>query len=195
MSRTGRISRKTRETDISVSLELDGSGRSSIDTGIGFLDHMLVLFSTHGLFDLTVVAKGDLEVDAHHTVEDIGLCLGQTLIQAVGDKRSITRYGDVTVPMDEALGRAVLDLSGRPFLAFRVELAQERLGDLETSLVYDFFQALSAEAKMTLHLEAFHGRSDHHVVEALFKAFGRSLAQAVALDLRRSGIPSSKGVL
>ncbi len=195
MARVGRIERKTKETEIRVELDLDGRGQVEAVTGVPFLDHMLTLFGAHGLFDLTLAAQGDLDVDGHHTVEDIGLALGMALAEAVGDKAGITRYGFSLVPMDEALARAVIDLSGRPYFAFRVELTQDRVGRFETGLVYDFFQALAAEAKMTLHLDAWHGRSDHHVIEALFKAFGRALGQAVALDPRRTGVPSTKGVL
>lgn len=180
---------------MTLHLELDGSGRAEISTGVPFLDHMLSLLAAHGLLDLELKAQGDLEVDGHHTVEDIGLSLGLALREALGDKAGLTRYGQALVPMDEALARAVVDLSGRPYLAYRVELAQDKVGDFDTDLAHDFFQGLVNEARLTLHLDAWQGRSAHHVIEALFKAFARALAQAAALDPRRKGVPSTKGVL
>jgi len=195
MARTSRIDRQTKETRVTLHLDLDGSGRAEISTGVPFLDHMLSLLAAHGLLDLELKAQGDLEVDGHHTVEDIGLSLGQALREALGDKTGLTRYGQALVPMDEALARAVVDLSGRPYLAYRVELAQDKVGDFDTDLAHDFFQGLVNEARLTLHLDAWQGRSAHHVIEALFKAFARALAQAAALDPRRKGVPSTKGVL
>jgi len=193
--RTGRRERTTKETSILVDLRLDGAGLAEIDTGLPFFDHMLNLATAHGRFDLTVKASGDLEVDGHHTVEDIGLTLGAALAEALGDKAGITRYGQAYVPMDEALARAVIDLSGRPYLAFRAELNQDRVGGFESYLVRDFFQALVNESKATLHLDAWHGQSAHHTIEALFKAFGRALGQAVAMVPGSADIPSTKGVL
>ena len=195
MERIGRIKRRTKETDIEIELNLDGQGRADINTGLGFLDHMLTLLTSHGLFDLTVKATGDLEVDGHHTVEDIGISLGAALSKAVGDKAGIKRYGQALIPMDECLGRAVLDLSGRPWLSYRVEPGAERVGEFETGLAREFFLGLAGEARMTLHLDSWHGQSAHHVLEAIFKAFGRALAEATASDPRRTGIPSTKGVL
>ncbi len=193
--RTGRRERKTKETSILVNWTLEGTGQAAIDTGLPFFDHMLSLAAAHGRFDLAVKARGDLEVDGHHTVEDIGLTMGAALREALGDKAGIARYGQAYVPMDEALARAVIDLSGRPFLAFRVEFAQDRVGDFEAYLIRDFFQALTTESKATLHLDAWYGCSTHHTVEALFKAFGRALGQAAALVPGRRDIPSTKGVL
>lgn len=195
MARKGEKDRRTNETSVQVIINLDGEGKADINTGLPFLDHMLNLTTAHGLLDLTVKAQGDLEIDGHHTAEDIGLTLGQALAGALGDKAGITRYGSALVPMDETLARAVLDLSGRAHLSLRAEFRQEKVGGFETSLVHDFFQALAAEAKLTLHLDAWHSRSDHHLIEALFKAFGRALRMAVAIDPRRSGIPSTKGAL
>lgn len=194
-SRRADVERTTKETRIRVELNLDDPTRPEISTGLGFFDHMLTLAGAHGRFGLKVEAEGDLEVDGHHTVEDIGLTLGQALAEALGDKAGINRYGTAWVPMDEALAQAVVDLSGRPWLAYRVDLLQERIGDFETNLVREFFQALANAARLTLHLEGRYGNSDHHTVEALFKAFGRALGQAVRLDPTRSGVPSTKGVL
>lgn len=195
MSRSGEESRKTKETKITARIELDGGGQSRVATGLPFFDHMLTLFAAHGLFDLEIQATGDLEVDGHHTVEDVGLALGGAIGKALGDKKGITRFGQALVPMDEALAQAAVDLSGRPFLAFRVEVAQERVGSFEASLVAEFFQGLVNASQMTLHLDAWHGRSAHHIIEAVFKAFGRALDQATGLDPRRTDLPSTKGVL
>jgi len=195
MSRSGEKSRKTKETKILARIEMDGEGMSRVATGLPFFDHMLTLFAAHGLFDLEIEAAGDLEVDGHHTVEDVGLVLGGAIGKALGDKKGIVRFGQAFAPMDEALARAVIDLSGRPVLAFRVEVAQERVGSFEASLVAEFFQGLVNASRMTLHLDAWHGRSAHHVIEAVFKAFGRALDQASALDPRRTDVPSTKGVL
>ena len=194
-ARTGARQRSTKETSIAVEWSLDGTGRAEVDTGLPFLDHMLSLVAAHGRFDLGVKAQGDLEIDGHHTVEDIGLAMGQALALALGDKAGVARFGWAYVPMDEALARAVIDLSGRPFLAFRVELAQDRAGEFEAYLVREFFQALVNESKATLHLDSWHGISAHHTIEGLFKAFARALSQAAAIVPGQKEIPSTKGVL
>ncbi len=195
MSRTAELSRKTAETDIILKLNLDGEGNSAIDTGIGFLDHMLTLFSKHGLIDLEIKARGDLQVDAHHTVEDIGIVLGQALKQALGDKNSIKRYGTSHVPMDEALAMVCVDLGGRPYLVCNVEYTNERVGDMETELVEEFFRAVSVNAAMNVHINVLYGSNNHHIVEAVFKAFGRALDQAIRSDSRIKGVMSTKGSL
>lgn len=193
--RTGAVERTTRETRISVDICLDGTGAADLNTGVPFLDHMLTLFAHHGLFDLKVKAKGDLEVDAHHTVEDIGISLGIAFSEALGDRRGITRYGRFTVPMDEALACVALDLSNRPFLVYDTPPMADRAGDFETQLAPEFFRAFCQHGGVTLHIRVLYGANTHHMLEAAFKAFGRALAQAVSLDPRRSGIPSSKGAL
>jgi imidazoleglycerol-phosphate dehydratase len=193
--RRAAIERNTRETQVRVLLDLDGQGRSTIDTGIGFLDHMLTALATHGKFDLEVKATGDLHVDAHHTVEDVGIVIGQCLAQALGDKAGIVRFGHAYVPLDEALSRCVVDLSGRPFLHFGVEFRAQRLGTLPTELFEDFFWALADHARLTLHLDSLRGRNAHHVAETLFKSCARALSMAVARDPRMHGIPSTKGTL
>lgn len=195
MGRTAELKRKTGETDVSLSFGIDGSGKSSITTGVGFLDHMLTLFCKHGLFDLSVQAQGDLEVDAHHTVEDVGIVLGQAIQQAAGDKKSIKRYGTSYVPMDEALAMTALDLSGRPFLVFDAPLANGRVGQMDTELVEEFFRAVAFNAGITLHIKVFYGNNNHHIIEAMFKAFGRALDEATALDSRIEGVMSTKGML
>ena len=195
MARTGEVARKTAETEIALRLEIDGTGAAKIDTGVGFLNHMLTLLSKHGLMDLDVCCKGDLEVDAHHTVEDIGLCLGQALRQAAGDKRGIARDGTFYVPMDEALVRVALDFSGRPFFVLRGELPYALLGQMDTQLVAEFFRAVAMEAGLTLHIDILAGENAHHMVEGAFKAFGRALRAALTLDAREQGIPSTKGSL
>ena len=195
MARTGEVARKTAETDVALRLGIDGTGASQIDTGVGFLNHMLTLLSKHGMMDLQVRCKGDLEVDAHHTVEDIGLCLGQALRQAAGDKRGIARYGTFYVPMDEALVRVALDFSGRPFFVLREALPYALLGQMDTGLVTEFFRAVAMEAGLTLHIDILAVESAHHMVEAAFKAFGRALRAALTLDAREQGIPSTKGSL
>ena len=197
-SRTAHIQRKTSETDIDLILALTGTGESHIDTGIGFFDHMLTALARHGLFDLTVTCKGDLEVDAHHTVEDIGICLGQALSNALGDKASIARFGSAYVPMDEALARAVVDLSGRAHLIYNAAFAEERIGAFPTALgLESFFTALAHNARLNLHIDLIRGNNAHHGMEAIFKAVARSLRQAVTLDEPGgiSGIPSTKGSL
>ena len=193
--RTASLTRTTRETDIRLSLDLDGSGKTEIQTGVGFFDHMLTLFGRHSLFDLTVTAKGDLEVDAHHTVEDVGLLLGEALRTALGDKTGIVRYGHAVVPMDEARVSATLDLSGRPHLVYGLEIAQEKVGDFDTCLGQEFFQALANSAAMNLHIVGQAGGNPHHLLEAAFKATGRALRRACECDPRESGVPSSKGSL
>jgi imidazoleglycerol-phosphate dehydratase len=195
MARTATINRKTAETDIQLTLSLDGSGTAKIETGIGFFDHMLTLLAKHALFDLTVTAKGDLAVDFHHTVEDVGICLGKALAQALGDKQGIVRYGSKTLPMEETLVTSALDLSGRAWFVYRVAFTTERIGDFDTELVETFWQALAANALMNLHLVVHHGSNSHHVAEALFKSTARALREAVAFDPRQSGVPSSKGTL
>ena len=195
MARSATIVRKTKETQIELSLELDGQGAASVATGVGFLDHMLELFSHHGRFDLNVRATGDLQVDAHHTVEDIGICLGQAFGEALGDKSGIGRYGYNTMPMDEALVRTVFDLSGRPYFVYRVKIPSPKIGEFDSELVEDFWQAFAVHCRCNLHMELFYGRNSHHIAEALFKSAGRSLWWAVRIDPERPGIPSTKGML
>ena len=195
MPRTATINRQTAETDIQLTLNLDGSGAGKIETGIGFFDHMLTLLAKHALFDLTVTAKGDLEVDSHHTVEDVGICLGKALAQALGDKQGIVRYGSQTLPMEETLVTSTLDLSGRAWFVYRVTFVTEKIGEFDTELVETFWQALAANALMNLHLLLHHGSNSHHVAEALFKSTARALREAVAVDPRQTGVPSSKGTL
>ena len=193
--RTASIHRKTKETDITLDLGLDGPGRTKINTGVGFLDHMLDLVAAHGAVKLTVAARGDLHVDSHHTVEDVGICLGQAIKEALGDKAGIRRYGSAVVPMDEALVVAAVDLGGRPHLSYELEARRRRIGDFETELVEEFFRAVVNAAGMNLHLRQLAGRNTHHIVEAAFKAFARALREAVEADPRSSGIPSTKGTL
>lgn len=195
MNRKAELSRKTAETDITLKLNLDGGGNSVVDTGVGFLDHMLTLFSKHGLFDLEIKACGDLQVDAHHTVEDIGIVLGQALKEAAGDKKSIKRYGTSTVPMDEALAAVTLDFGGRPYLVCNAAYTNERVGDMETELVEEFFRAVSTNAGMNIHINVMYGSNNHHIVEAVFKAFGRAMDEATRQDDRIVGVMSTKGVL
>ncbi len=195
MERKAEIKRKTAETDIFLSLDLDGNGESKIQTGIGFLDHMLTLFSRHGLFNIEIKAEGDLHVDAHHTVEDIGIVLGQAIKQTLGEKRSIKRYGISHVPMDEALAMVALDLSGRSFLVMDAIFTSEKVGDMQTELVEEFFRAVSNNAGINLHIKVFYGSNNHHIAEAIFKAFGRALDEAAGIDARIQGIMSTKGSL
>ena len=192
--RTYEITRKTAETDIYVSLNLDGSGKSSIDTGCGFLNHMLTLFAAHGRFDLTVKCAGDTDVDDHHSVEDIGICLGQAFQNALGDKRGITRYGSFLLPMDEALILSAVDISGRSCLCFGLEIPMEKIGTFDTELVEEFFLAFTRNCPMSLHLRQMAGKNAHHIVEGAFKSVARALKAAVALD-GSNEIPSTKGVL
>ncbi len=195
MERKSEIARKTGETDIKLKFAADGSGISDITTGIGFLDHMLTLFAKHGLFDLAVNAVGDLNVDAHHTVEDIGIVLGQAIREAVGDKKSIRRYGAVHVPMDESLALVAVDLGGRPFLVFDAKFTCEKAGEMETELFEEFFRAVAFNAGMNLHVKVYYGSNTHHMIEAVFKAFGRALDEATGLDGRIHGVMSTKGIL
>mgnify|MGYP001399894178 CR=1 FL=1 len=195
MGRSAHISRKTNETDVSIKLDIDGSGKCEADTGIGFFNHMLSLFSRHGLFDISIKATGDLCVDAHHTVEDVGITLGQAFKEALGSKNNIKRYGTSFVPMDESLAMVVVDLSGRPFLVFDAKFTSDRIGEMDTELVEEFFRALAFNAGITLHIKAFYGSNNHHIAEAIFKAFGRALDEATSVDSRIEGIMSTKGVL
>ncbi len=195
MSRMATIERKTSETDITVRLNVDGTGESKIETGVGFFDHMLTLFARHGLFDLEVSAKGDLQVDGHHTVEDVGICLGQAFDQALGTKEGISRYGFFILPMDEALATVSVDISGRPFLAYNLDLSASRVGGFDTDLTHEFFQAFTNHAGATLHVRLQAGTNPHHVIEAVFKAFARAMDKATTLDPRITGVQSTKGVL
>jgi imidazoleglycerol-phosphate dehydratase len=195
MARTAQIRRETGETKIDLTLDLDGAGRSTVDTGVGFFDHMLTLLARHSLIDLTVKAEGDLHVDAHHTVEDVGICYGKALAQALGDKAGIRRYGDATVPMDETLVTAAIDLSGRPFCVWRAEVPPETLGTFNAQLAEEFWRAVSSSGTLTLHVICHHGKNTHHIIEGIFKATARALRQAVELDPRGMGVPSTKGVL
>jgi imidazoleglycerol-phosphate dehydratase len=194
-SRSAEISRQTKETRVKIALNLDGVGKSSPETGVGFLNHMLDLFARHSLIDLTVNAEGDLEVDAHHTVEDVGIVLGQVLEKALGDKRGIYRYGWANLPMDESLAEVALDLSGRPAFVFNVKFTSGSIGDFPTELIEEFFKALANSAKMNLHITVPYGTNNHHIAEAIFKATARALRQAVSLDPRNNDVPSTKGSL
>ena len=193
--RTATIDRKTGETDIHLTLALDGRGKAEVNTGVGFLDHMLTLFAHHGLFDLTVQASGDLHVDAHHTVEDVAICLGQALDRALGDRAGIVRTAHSYVPMDEALGFVAVDLSGRPYAVIEVAWHTPMLGAMDTDLVRHFLETVAAHGRMNLHARVLYGRNDHHQAEALFKALGRALDVATQVDPRRQGVPSTKGTL
>lgn len=193
--RIARIQRETKETCVELALNLDGSGTVDLKTGVPFLDHMLELFATHGLFDLTVTAQGDTDVDDHHTVEDIAICLGWAIKEALGDKRGIRRYGQAWVPMDEALGQVVMDLSNRPHLEFKGEFPSQKVGRFDTELIHEFFWKLALEGRMNLHALIHYGRNSHHMSECLFKALGRALDEAVQFDPRIKSVPSSKGVL
>ena len=195
MERTASVKRTTKETDSEIILNLDGTGKADIQTGIGFFDHMLEGFARHGLFDLTVRAKGDLEVDCHHTVEDTGIVLGTAIIQALGDKAGICRYGNFMLPMDETLILCAVDLSGRPYLNFDAAFTPGRIGDLDTEMIREFFYAVSYSAKMNLHLKMLDGGNNHHIAEALFKGFGRALLQAVRKEERIEGAWTTKGTL
>jgi len=193
--RTGEITRKTLETAVTVKLNLDGTGKTEINTGVGFLDHMLTLLGKHSFMDLTVQAQGDLNVDSHHTVEDIGLALGQALQQALGNKEGIHRYGSCLLPMDEALAQIALDFSGRPFLVWNADIPRVMLGNMEAEMLEEFFRAVAMESKLTLHVNLLYGKNTHHMAEAIFKGFARALAEAVAKDARVNGVMSSKGIL
>ncbi|MGW5956205.1 imidazoleglycerol-phosphate dehydratase HisB [Methylorubrum thiocyanatum] len=194
--RTASISRRTAETDVSVSIDLDGTGKATIATGVGFLDHMLELFARHGLFDVTIKVEGDLHVDQHHTTEDTGIALGQAVAKALDDKRGIARYADIHLPMDETLSRIAIDISGRPFLVFRTTFRVEKIGRFDTELVREFFQAFAMNAGITLHVETLYGDNAHHIAESVFKGLARALRKAVAIDPREDGrVPSTKGSL
>src|SRR5690625_1156270 len=195
MLRKNASSRATAETKIERELSIDGEGKGTIDTGVGFLDHMLILFSGHGFFDLYVKCDGDLEVDQHHTTEDVGIALGQAFFTAIGDKEGITRYATVSIPMDEALATVHLDISGRPHLVYRVEGLKDKVGDFDTELVQEFFQGFVNHARVTLHINLEYGTNTHHMIEAVFKAFARALDAASSLNPRVKGIPSTKGLL
>ena len=194
--RTAEIARKTGETDILLTLNLDGTGKSVIDSGCGFLDHMLTLFAKHAGFDLTVQCKGDVQVDYHHTTEDIGISLGKAFFNALGDKKGITRYGDTMLPMDETLIRSAVDISGRDYLAISLDLPCAKVGDFDTELCEEFWLAFAREAKVTLHITQLAGKNAHHIIEGVFKSVARTLGKAAAIDARRADeIPSTKGVL
>ena len=194
--RAASISRRTAETDVTVSINLDGTGKATIATGVGFLDHMLELFARHGLFDLEVKVDGDLHVDQHHTTEDAGIALGQAFAKALGDKRGIARYADIHLPMDEALTRIAIDISGRPFLVFRTAFRVEKIGQFDTELVREWFQAFAMNAGITLHVETLYGDNAHHSAESCFKGLARALRKAVSIDPREEGrVPSTKGTL
>jgi imidazoleglycerol-phosphate dehydratase len=196
LPRSATVKRDTKETQITVTLNLDGTGRSNLNTGLPFLDHMLDQVARHGMFDLDIEAQGDLHIDAHHTVEDVGITLGQAFTKALSDKRGIRRYGQAYVPLDEALSRVVLDCSGRPGLEFQVEFPRARIGDFDVDLFYEFFQGFINHALVTLHIDNLRGRNSHHIIETVFKAFGRALRMAVECDPRMEGIlPSTKGSL
>jgi len=194
-ARRARVTRSTKETDVSVELNVDGRGRAEADTGVPFLNHMLDILARHGFCDLSVRARGDLDVDQHHTVEDVGLTLGQALREALGEKIGIRRFGDAACPLDEALVTAVVDLSGRPYLAYNLRIKQARVGTFDTELVHDFFLALTNQVGMNLHLNQVQGRNPHHIIEAAFKAFARALDAAKQVDPRVEGVPSTKGSL
>ena len=194
-NRTAKINRQTRETKVDLALDLDGKGRATVATGVGFFDHMLDLLARHGLFDLDVTAEGDLHVDSHHTVEDVGIVLGQCLEKALGDKRGIHRYGWAIVPMDESLAQVAVDLSGRPAFVFHVNFQGGQIGTFPTELVEEFFKALATTAKMNLHISVPYGTNNHHIAEAIFKATAKALRQAVGADPRNPDVPSTKGSL
>jgi len=193
--RKAEVKRKTKETEVNLKLDLDGSGRYSIDTGIPFFDHMLSLLAYHGNVDLDLKAKGDIGVDAHHTVEDVGICLGEGIQKAIGEVKGIQRYGMATIPMDETLVSVAMDFSMRPCLVFHLKLRRARIGTFDLELVEEFFRALCNHSKITLHVNLLYGKNSHHMVEAVFKGIGRALREAISIDKRSSGIPSTKGVL
>ena len=195
MSRTSRIQRKTAETDIQLELELDGCGAAEIATGVGFFDHMLTLLAKHALVDLKLNAAGDLHVDQHHTVEDVGICLGQAVQKALGDKTGIRRYGHFALPMEESLVTTAIDLGGRAYFVFQADFPTAKIGDFDSELVFDFWQAFSANALCNLHIILHYGRNSHHIAEGIFKAAARSLRAAIEIDPRQTGVPSTKGVL
>ena len=193
--RTASVSRRTKETSIVLKLNVDGSGKSKVKTGVPFFDHMLTLSSKHGIFDLDLKAKGDVDVDYHHTVEDVGICLGEAFKKALGTKEGIERYGDAKVPMDEALSEIVLDISGRPHLTYNVDITKKKFIDFDTEVVKEFFEAFVLNAGMTIHINLIRGKNMHHIIESIFKAFGVALSKACAISPRKKGVPSTKGVL
>lgn len=195
LERTSAITRKTAETNITLHLRLDGSGQNKIQTGVGFLDHMLVLLAKHALIDLEITAVGDLQVDAHHTTEDVGICLGQAIRECLGDKVGIRRYGHMVLPMEETLVTSAIDFSGRPYLVFKAEMPAAKIGEFDSELVEDFWQGFAANAMCNLHILLHHGRNTHHIAEAIFKATARAIRVACEIDPRQTGVPSSKGVL
>lgn len=195
MNRTATIRRQTAETKIELQLDLDGTGQSQIATGVGFFDHMLTLLAKHALFDMQVNAEGDLHVDQHHTVEDVGICFGKALTEALGDKSGIARYGSMTLPMEETLVTAAVDLGGRTWFVYRAAFSTEKIGEFDAQLVREFWQAVASNGLMNLHLVLHHGENSHHIAEAVFKATARALRQAVSSDPRQTGVPSSKGTL
>ena len=195
MARTGKLERKTKETDIAVTIQVDGTGQAEVETGMPFLDHMLDSFSRHGLFDIKIRAEGDLEVDYHHTVEDVGLALGQAFKEALGDKQGIRRFGEASCPLDETLARVVVDLSGRPYLSYNVKIRPGRVGDFDTDLPHEFYAAFANQLGMNLHIDVVRGENPHHIIEACFKAFARAMDMATQLDSRVEGVLSTKGSL
>jgi imidazoleglycerol-phosphate dehydratase len=195
LERSAAITRKTNETDIQLSFSLDGTGKSELDTDVPFLNHMLDLFTKHGHFDLNVKAVGDVEIDDHHTVEDIGICLGQAMLKALGDKKGIKRYASVFIPMDEALAQVVIDVSGRPHFEYRAEYPSQTVGSFSTEMVHEFLWKFALESRITLHVIVHYGHNTHHMIEAVFKALGRALDEATSIDPRVQGVPSTKGVL
>ncbi len=196
MARQATIDRKTKETDIKIKLDVDGSGVAKVDTGVPFMDHMLTLMAAHGFLDLEIIAKGDTEIDDHHTVEDLGICMGQVINKALGEKKGIRRYGDAIIPMDEALARVIMDISNRPHLAYRVALNRTTTGTFDVGLVNEFFRALITHAGITMHVDLLQGDEPHHAAEAIFKAFARALDKACSQEPRLGGeVPSTKGVL
>ena len=195
MARTADISRDTAETQIKLSINIDGAGAIDASTGIGFFDHMLTHIAKHGLFDLKVNAKGDLEIDAHHTVEDVGICLGKAVAQALGDMKGIVRFGHAVIPMDETLAEVAIDFSGRPFLAFQADIPRGKVGEFDTELAEEFFRAFAVNSRTTLHVILRYGSNLHHCIEGIFKAFARALDRATQLDSRVTGVPSTKGML
>jgi imidazoleglycerol-phosphate dehydratase len=195
MGRTAKISRKTKETDITINVDLDGSGKAEVETGMPFFNHMLDAFTRHGLFDIKVKAEGDLEVDYHHTVEDVGLALGQAFKDALGDKHGIRRFGEASCPLDEALAKVVVDLSGRPYLSYNVKIRPGRVGDFDTDLPHEFYAAFANQLGMNLHIDVMRGENPHHIIEACFKAFARAMDFATQVDPRVQGVPSTKGSL
>jgi imidazoleglycerol-phosphate dehydratase len=195
MARKSEVHRETKETRVNVAIDLDGAGTVDVKTGIGFFDHMLTHIGRHGLLDLRVAAEGDLDVDAHHTVEDVGICLGKAFLEALGERKGITRYGHAVVPMDEALAEVAIDISGRPFLSFQANLSRARVGEFDAELTEEFLRAFAVNGRVTLHVVLREGTNVHHSIEAIFKAFGRALDGATRIDPRVTGVPSTKGML